>query len=158
MRSASSLLETLAVPHLLAPKMCITLVSFSAMIRSADSQNMRLDEVGRPVVAFCTMANKGPFLSFKHSRSLADLHNSSPALSDFCYIQMTSLSTSPHSSFTNFLERNGSWTSRLDDQFIDEEKLPLRLDRIYRDHVKVSWHLSQYVIANAPRPLTEVRF
>ena len=71
---------------------------------------------------------------------------------------MTSQSTSPRPPFTNLLERNGSWTTRLDDQFIDEEKLSLRLSRMYRDNVKVSWCLSQYVIANAPRPLTEVRF
>jgi hypothetical protein len=81
-----------------------------------------------------------------------------PVLNDSCHIQMASRSTSPRPSLINSLERNGSWTTRLDDQFIDEEKLPLRLSRIYRDRVEVSWHLSQYVIANAPRPLTEVRF
>jgi hypothetical protein len=64
------------------------------------------------------------------------------------------MSTTP--SLTNQHQPNGSWTIRLDDLYIDEEKLPHRLDRIFPKRVDLSWELDQWVIQNAPRAFSVV--
>jgi hypothetical protein len=69
---------------------------------------------------------------------------------------INSRSSSPTPSLTNLLQHDGSWTVKVDDLYIDEEKLQLRLHRIYDHKVSYSWHLNEYVIENAPRAMTEV--
>ena len=68
----------------------------------------------------------------------------------------TSRSSSPTPSLKNQLQPDGTWTIRLDDQYIDEEKLPYRLKRIFSEDIDAKWESNQWVIRDAPRKFLEV--
>jgi len=65
------------------------------------------------------------------------------------------MATRVASQVINSRDDHGTFTVRLDDQFIDEEKLPIRLRRIFKaDKITLDWQMNRYIISNAPRALT----
>ena len=65
--------------------------------------------------------------------------------------------SSPTQSSADSISSNGSVTVYIDDDCIDEEKLHLRLCRVYGiPQVEYHWHKNQYIVPDMPRDLNKV--
>lgn len=70
---------------------------------------------------------------------------------------MSSRSSSPTPSSADSISSNSSVTVYIDDDCVDEEKLHLRLCRVYGiPQVEYHWHRNQYIVPDMPRDLNKV--